>query len=94
MLSVDFFRLYLLYIQGDIFEIYFISRVLIIMFNNLSYLDMFRRVGEGICGVDDGREREEGDGTADSRVRDRSHEAQHHSTRSVCITRLFCSPEN
>ena len=55
---------------------------------------MLRGAGEGICGVDDGGEREEGDGTADSRVRDRSHEAQHHSTRSVCITRLFCSPEN
>ena len=53
---------------------------------------MLRGAGEGICGVDDGGEREEGDGTADSRVRDRSHEAQHHSARSVCL-RLFCFRE-
>jgi hypothetical protein len=55
---------------------------------------MLRCAGEGICGVDDGGEREEGDGTADSRVGDRSHEAQHHSTRSVCLTCRFCSRDN
>jgi hypothetical protein len=50
---------------------------------------MLHCAGEGICGVDDGGEREEGDGTADPRVRDRSHEAQHNSSRSVCNTH-FC----